>query len=153
MNQQVSNNNMMSQRIMKLVTPFVAGIIFGLGLLVSGMSNPAKVRGFLDVFGDWQPGLMAVMVAAIVIFSVAYALSNKMKQPWFHSTFHKPSLTILDARLFIGAALFGIGWGMVGLCPGPALLNVMTGQEDILLFVVALLVGNRIAHYAVGPAK
>ena len=153
MNQQVASNSMTSQKIMKLVIPLMAGILFGLGLLISGMNNPAKVRAFLDIFGDWQPALMAVMVAAIVIFAVAYALSNKMKQPWFHNIFHKPSLTILDARLFIGAALFGIGWGMVGLCPGPALLNVMTGQEDILLFVVALLLGNRIAHYAVGPAK
>ena len=143
----------MNNKIMKMITPLLAGVLFGLGLLVSGMTNPEKVRGFLDVFGDWQPALMAVMGSAIVVFAIAYALSNKMKQPWFHSVFHKPSLTRLDARLITGAALFGIGWGMVGLCPGPALLNIMTGQEDILLFVVALLVGNRIAHFSVGPAK
>jgi len=143
----------MNHKVLKAVTPLLAGIIFGLGLLVSGMNNPAKVRGFLDIFGDWQPALMAVMVAAIAIFAVAYALSNRMKQPWFHSIFHRPSLTVLDARLLIGAALFGIGWGMVGLCPGPALLDIMTGQVDVLLFVAALLVGNRIAHYSVGPAK
>lgn len=143
----------MNNKVMKMITPLLAGVLFGLGLLVSGMTNPEKVRGFLDVFGDWQPALMAVMVSAIVVFAIAYALSNQMKQPWFHSVFHKPSLTRLDARLITGAALFGIGWGMVGLCPGPALLNIMTGQEDILLFVVALLVGNRIAHFSVGPAK
>ena len=143
----------MNNKVMKMITPLLAGVLFGLGLLVSGMTNPEKVRGFLDVFGDWQPALMAVMVSAIVVFAIAYALSNKMKQPWFHSVFHKPSLTRLDARLITGAALFGIGWGMVGLCPGPALLNIMTGQEYILLFVVALLVGNRIAHFSVGPAK
>jgi uncharacterized membrane protein YedE/YeeE len=143
----------MKNKIMTIITPLVAGIVFGLGLLISGMANPAKVRGFLDVFGDWQPALIAVMASAIVIFAVAYHFSNKMKQPFFHNFFHKPSLTVLDARLFIGAALFGIGWGMVGLCPGPALLNIMTGQEDILIFVLALLVGNRIAHFTVGPAK
>jgi uncharacterized membrane protein YedE/YeeE len=143
----------MNHKMMKIITPLVAGILFGLGLLVSGMSNPAKVRGFLDIFGDWQPELIAVMVAAIAIFALAYAYSHKMKQPWFHSIFHKPGLTALDARLIIGAALFGIGWGMVGLCPGPALLNIMSGQEDILIFILALLVGNRIAHYSVGPAK
>jgi uncharacterized membrane protein YedE/YeeE len=143
----------MNHKIMKMMTPLIAGVLFGLGLLLSGMTNPEKVRGFLDIFGDWQPALAAVMVAAIAIFAVAYAYSHKMKQPWFHSIFHKPSLTVLDSRLFIGAALFGIGWGMVGLCPGPALLNIMTGQEDILLFILALLVGNRIAHYSVGPAK
>ena len=143
----------MNHKIMKMMTPLIAGVLFGLGLLLSGMTNPEKVRGFLDIFGDWQPALAAVMVSAIIIFALAFALSNKMKQPWFHSTFHKPSLTVLDSRLFIGAALFGIGWGMVGLCPGPALLNIMTGQEDILIFILALLVGNRIAHYSVGPAK
>lgn len=136
-----------------MITPLAAGIIFGLGLLLSGMTNPAKVRGFLDIFGDWQPALAAVMVAAIAIFALAYYFSGKMKQPWFHGVFHRPTLTQLDARLLIGAALFGIGWGMVGLCPGPALLNIMTGQEDILIFILALLVGNRIAHFSVGPAK
>lgn len=141
------------QIVMKVLIPLLAGILFGFGLLISGMNNPAKVRGFLDIFGDWQPALMAVMVAAIAIFAVAYAVSNKMKQPWFHTIFHRPSLTVLDKRLFIGAGLFGIGWGMVGLCPGPALLNIMTGQEDILIFILALLVGNRIAHFSVGPAK
>ena len=143
----------MSYKVMRLITPFVAGIVFGLGLLLSGMSNPEKVRGFLDIFGDWQPALMAVMVAAIAVFALAYAFSNKMKAPRFHTIFHRPSLTQLDNRLIMGAALFGIGWGMVGLCPGPALLNIMTGQEDILIFIVALLIGNRIAHYSVGPAK
>lgn len=143
----------MNHNIMKVVTPLAAGILFGLGLLVSGMNNPAKVRSFLDVFGDWQPAMMAVMVSAIIIFGIANAFSNKMKQPWFHNVFHKPSLTVLDARLLVGAAMFGIGWGMVGLCPGPALLDIMTGNEDILIFVAALLVGNRIAHFAVGPAR
>ena len=146
-------NQINMKMMMKIMTPLMGGIIFGLGLLISGMNNPAKVRGFLDIFGDWQPALMAVMVAAIAIFAVAYAVSNKMKQPWFHTIFHRPSLTVLDKRLFIGAGLFGIGWGMVGLCPGPALLNIMTGQEDILIFILALLVGNRLAHFTVGPAK
>jgi uncharacterized membrane protein YedE/YeeE len=143
----------MNNKIMTMMTPLVTGIIFGLGLLISGMTNPAKVRGFLDVFGDWQPALIAVMASAIVIFAVAYYFSSNMKQPWFHNFFHKPSLTVIDARLLIGAALFGIGWGMVGLCPGPALLNIMTGQEDILIFILALLVGNRIAHFSVGPTQ
>ena len=143
----------MIRKLMNVITPISAGVLFGLGLLLSGMTNPQKVRGFLDIFGDWQPALMAVMVSAIIVFALAYALSHKLKQPWFHTIFHRPSLTQLDARLLIGAALFGIGWGMVGLCPGPALLNIMTGQEDILMFIVALLVGNRIAHFTVGPAK
>lgn len=143
----------MAQNIMKIITPLLAGILFGLGLLISGMTDPAKVRGFLDLFGNWQPALIAVMVSAILVFAIAYALSNKMRQPWFHAIFHRPRLTQIDARLIMGAALFGIGWGMVGLCPGPALVNIMTGQEDILIFILALLVGNRIAYFSVGPAK
>ncbi|MGK0249638.1 MAG: putative membrane protein YedE/YeeE [Oleispira sp.] len=143
----------MKNKIMTIITPLFAGIVFGLGLLISGMANPAKVRGFLDVFGDWQPALIAVMASAIVIFALAYHFSSNLKQPWFHKVFYRPSVTVIDARLLMGAALFGIGWGMVGLCPGPALLNVMTGQEDILIFVLALLVGNRMAHFFVGPAK
>jgi uncharacterized membrane protein YedE/YeeE len=117
------------------------------------MTDPEKVRGFLDILGDWKPALIAVMVSAIIIFAIAYSLSNKMKQPFFHTIFHRPSLSSIDVRLIAGAALFGIGWGMVGLCPGPALLNVMTGREDILIFILALLVGNRLAHFFIGPAK
>lgn len=143
----------MNRNAMKMISPLLAGVLFGLGLLVSGMNNPEKVRSFLDVFGAWQPALMAVMASAIAIFAIANAFSTKMKQPWFHTIFHKPSLTAVDTRLLVGSGLFGIGWGLVGLCPGPALLNIMTGQEDILIFVAALLVGNRMAHFTVGPAK
>lgn len=138
----------MNQNIMKVIAPLLAGILFGLGLLVSGMNNPEKVRGFLDLFGDWQPALIAVMVSAILVFAIANAFSSKMQQPWFHNVFHKPSISELDVRLILGAALFGIGWGMVGLCPGPALVNILAGNEDVLIFVAALLAGNRIAHFA-----
>ena len=132
---------------------FFSGMIFGLGLLVSGMNNPAKVRAFLDVFGHWQPELIAVMGSAVVIFAIAFRLSKKRSQPVCADMFHEPTMKNINLRLLTGAAMFGIGWGMVGLCPGPTLVNILHFDPDILLFVAALLVGNRIAHHVIGPVK
>jgi len=137
----------------KIIIPLISGFLFGLGLLVSGMNNPAKVQAFLDLTGSWQPELMAVMGSAVVVFAIAYKLSDKMKSPWFHQNFHRPSLNSIDSRLLVGAGMFGIGWGLVGLCPGPALLDIMSGSEEIAVFVFCLLLGNRLAHWFVGPAK
>ena len=135
------------------VTALIAGFVFGLGLMISGLNNPAKIRAFLDVFGDWGPELIVVMGTAVIIFMVAFRLSGNMAAPLFARDFHLASLKSIDKRLVIGATLFGIGWGMVGLCPGPVLVNLMSLNENVLLFAVALLVGNRLAHYLVGPAK
>lgn len=138
------------------LTPLVAlasGLIFGFGLLVSGMNNPAKVRAFLDVFGAWEPALIAVMGSAVTIFALAFWFSRRRSAPLCDTAFHEPTLNRIDARLLSGAVLFGVGWGLVGLCPGPALVNIFTLNTDVLLFVVALLVGNRLAHWLVGPAK
>lgn len=138
------------------LTPLVAlasGLIFGFGLLVSGMNNPAKVRAFLDVFGAWEPALIAVMGSAVTIFALAFWFSRRRSAPLCDTAFHEPTLSRIDARLLSGAVLFGVGWGLVGLCPGPALVNIFTLNTDVLLFVVALLVGNRLAHWLVGPAK
>ena len=107
---------------MKYVIPFLSGLLFGLGLLVSGMNDPQKVRAFLDVFGSWQPELIAVMGAAVVTFFIVFQLSKSRNKPLFASSFHLPSLQDIDLRLVAGAAMFGIGWGLVGLCPGPALV-------------------------------
>jgi len=145
----------MTGRITKAGIPlaFICGVLFGLGLLISGMNNPAKVRAFLDLFGDWQPALIAVMGSAVVIFALFFQLGKKRKQPFCADSFHEPTLKKIDLRLLSGAAMFGIGWGLVGLCPGPALVNILNLNPDILLFVVALLVGNRLAHYFIGPVK
>lgn len=139
--------------IAKLVTALVSGFVFGLGLLVSGMNDPAKVRAFLDVFGDWGPELIAVMGGAVVVFMLAFRVSGSMKTPLFARDFHLPSLKEIDLRLIVGAVMFGIGWGMVGLCPGPALVDILSANESILIFVMALVAGNRLAHHLVGPAK
>lgn len=139
--------------IMSSLVALFSGLVFGMGLLYSGMNNPAKVRAFLDIFGDWQPALMAVMVSAVLVFMLAYFISGKFKKPLFAVNFHRPSLTQIDKRLLIGAILFGIGWGMIGLCPGPALVNILSLNTEIILFVFALFIGNRLAHYLIGPAK
>jgi len=134
------------------LTALAAGLLFGIGLLVSGMHNPAKVRGFLDLFGDWQPELIAVMGSAVPVFGLIYWWSGKRTAPLFDQVFHKPSLTGIDFRLISGAVLFGIGWGLVGLCPGPLLVDLASFDSSILLFAVALFGGNRLAHWLIGPA-
>lgn len=138
---------------MKYFPPFLSGLLFGLGLLVSGMNDPQKVRAFLDVFGSWQPELIAVMGAAVVTFFIVFQLSKSRNKPLFASSFHLPSLQEVDRRLITGAVMFGTGWGLVGLCPGPALVDVLSGNESVLIFVGALIAGNRLAHYFVGPVK
>lgn len=139
--------------MLRAICAGVSGVIFGLGLLISGMNNPAKVRAFLDVFGNWGPELAAVMASAVLVFALAFWFGKSRNAPFFASTFHPPSLVKVDRRLLGGAALFGLGWGLVGLCPGPALVDLLSLDADIWLFVLALLLGNRAAHYLVGPAK
>ncbi|WP_428241807.1 DUF6691 family protein [Gynuella sp.] len=133
--------------------PFFGGTLFGVGLLISGMNNPAKVRGFLDILGAWQPALIAVMASAVLIFGLAFQFSKRRKTPWFGDMFHLPSLSDISFRLLAGAVLFGIGWGLIGLCPGPALVDLASLHWPAIGFVVAMITGNRLAHYLVGPAR
>ncbi len=135
------------------VIALISGLLFGLGLLLSGMNNPAKVRAFLDVLGDWKPELIAVMGAAVVTFAIAFWLSGRLQRPFDGGEFHPPKLTVIDFRLLGGAVLFGVGWGLVGLCPGPALVDLLSFDPMIIWFVLALITGNRIAHYLVGPVR
>ena len=138
---------------MKHVIPFLSGLLFGLGLLLSGMNDPQKVRGFLDIFGNWQPELIAVMGGAVVTFFIVFQVSKTRARPLFAPSFHLPSLQAIDFRLMSGAIMFVAGWGLVGLCPGPALVDILSGNESVLIFVGALIAGNRLAHYLVGPVK
>lgn len=137
---------------MSAVIALLSGLLFGMGLLVSGMNNPEKVRAFLDIAGHWRPELIAVMGSAVTLFALAFYLSRGRQKPWCAGEFHEPMLKQIDARLLGGAALFGSGWGLVGLCPGPALVNLASLDSSVLGFVLALLVGNRLAHALVGPA-
>ncbi len=120
---------------------FVAGLIFGLGLMVAGMTQPAKVIAFLDVTGDWDPSLAFVMVGAIAVHFVAYKLVPRLGNPLGAATFAIPTNTRVDRRLLTGAVLFGLGWGLGGYCPGPALTSLATGTVEALVFAAAMLAG------------
>lgn len=124
----------------------IFGTLFGLGLTISGMVLPAKVLGFLDVAGAWDPSLALVMGGALLVFVPGYFLLVK---PRAHSlvgeSFHLSKKRQLDPRLLVGSALFGVGWGLLGICPGPAITTLVTGQWQIGLFVVAMLVGIKSA--------
>ena len=125
----------------------LAGLVFGLGLIVSGMGDPAKVQDFLDVFGRWDPSLALVMGGAIGVALLAFAWAKKRTRSALGLPMQLPTATVIDKRLLAGAALFGVGWGLAGLCPGPAVMSVATGALEALLFVVAMLVGMLAQHW------
>lgn len=118
-----------------------AGLLFGLGLIVSGMVNPGKVVGFLDIAGNWDPSLIFVMGAGVAVTTATFWLVLRRERPLFDERFFLPTKADLDGRLLSGAALFGIGWGIGGLCPGPALTAVATLNPTVVLFVGAMIIG------------
>lgn len=133
-----------------LLTATLSGCLFGAGLALSGMMNPAKVIGFLDLFGAWDPSLAFVMGGALIVMAIGYQISRKRARPVFDSTFHTPTGTAIDRRLILGAVLFGLGWGIAGFCPGPALAALVTGSQDILIFAAAMMLGI-VGFRLVGP--
>lgn len=126
---------------MWIVAPLICGLIFGAGLLISGMVQPDKVLNFLDVFGAWDPSLAVVMVAALAVAVPGFMLASRRSQPWLAPQYFWPGKTTIDPPLVAGAALFGIGWGLVGLCPGPALESLATLSPGVIVFVVAMAAG------------
>ena len=120
---------------------FGCGLIFGLGLLISGMNEPEKVLGFLDLFGAWDATLAFVMAGAVTVGSAGFALARRQHAPLLAPAFAWPSRRNIDAPLLIGSVLFGIGWGLAGICPGPALLNLEGLTAPIVVFVAAMVVG------------
>lgn len=124
-----------------LVIPFLSGVIFAVGLGISGMTRPAKVIGFLDFTGNWDPSLAFVMLGAIAVHALGYRLIRRRPAPVFAPAFAVPARRDLDLRLVGGAALFGVGWGLGGFCPGPALTALASGYASVLLFVAAMVVG------------
>jgi uncharacterized protein len=127
---------------MRIPLPALAvGTIFGAGLTLSDMVNPARVQAFLDVAGAWDPTLAFVMGAALIPSAIAYLIRRRMDRPLFGNRFFIPENQALDRRLLSGAALFGIGWGLVGFCPGPALSGLVLGAWQPWLFVAAMLAG------------
>lgn len=123
------------------IAGFVCGLIFGWGLLISGMMQPAKVLAFLDLFGAWDPSLMVVMAAALAVGSAGFAWLKQHRRPLFAPHSQWPEKTAVDAPLVVGAALFGVGWGLSGLCPGPAIENLATLSPRVIVFVAAMALG------------
>ncbi len=126
---------------MRIVLAFVAGLVFGLGLLLSGMADPAKVLGFLDLAGAWDPSLAFVMAGAIAVGALAFALARRRATALLGDAMQLPTATAIDRRLVVGSLVFGAGWGLAGFCPGPALAALGLGAPQALVFVAAMLAG------------
>ena len=126
---------------MKIISYFLLGVLFAAGLLISGMTQPLKVIGFLDVAGAWDPALMLVMGGAVLVTFIGYRWVLKRPTPVLASGFDLPKVTKTDPRLMTGAAMFGLGWGLVGFCPGPAIVALASGSSDVMIFVGAMIVG------------
>lgn len=131
---------------MVIVVALIAGLVFGLGLILSGMANPAKVQNFLDFFGAWDPSLALVMVGAIVVGLLAFTWAKKRTTSLLGEPMQLPTANAIDARLLVGAAMFGIGWGLAGFCPGPAVMSLFTGHHEVWWFVGAMLAGMLAQH-------
>lgn len=133
--------------MMQPLVSLVAGVVFGLGLAVAEMTNPLKVLDFLDLAGNWDPSLAFVMGGAVLVTLVAFRFVLRRAVPLYGDRFHLPTLTQLDRKLLGGAALFGIGWGLAGYCPGPALATILSGNSETWLFVPAMLVGGALQRW------
>ena len=132
---------MIQQNHIYRVTEFAVGLMFGVGLMASGMTDPGKVIGFLDLFGTWDPSLALVMGGAVVVGFFAFTLAKKRTSTFLGGVLRFPTNTQMDKPLVIGSLMFGAGWGLGGFCPGPALVSMADGQPKAMLFVTAMLIG------------
>lgn len=126
---------------MRVALAFAFGLLFGVGLILSGMTQPAKVIGFLDVFGNWDPSLAFVMIGALLIKTPLYRFSLRRRRPFLAELFRKPSATAIDLRLLAGAVLFGVGWAIGGYCPGPAITSLGSLESEAWVFGAAMFLG------------
>ncbi len=127
--------------MIKIMVNLFAGILFGIGLSVSGMLNPYKVQSFLDFFGSWDPSLAFVMLGAIITTSIGYRFIFKLQTPLFSDQFFLPMKKDIDQKLLVGSALFGIGWGIGGLCPGPSIALFLNSPYPLIIFVISMFSG------------
>ena len=123
------------------LSALLSGLVFGLGLIVSGMANPAKVLGFLDLAGEWDPSLALVMAGAIAVGFFAFVIAKNRTRSFIGAEMKLPTASAIDSRLLVGSALFGAGWGVAGFCPGPGLVALGMGEPKALVFVAAMLTG------------
>ena len=126
---------------MRILMALITGLVFGIGLIVAGMTNPAKVLGFLDLAGHWDPSLALVMAGAILVALPAFRVAARRRQSLLGEPMHLPTATRIDRRLVLGSLAFGAGWGLAGFCPGPALTSLATGAVQPLIFCAAMLAG------------
>ena len=138
----------MSNANLRIAASLFAGLLFGLGLVISGMSNPAKILNFLDVFGSWDPSLAFVMAGAVAVTFFGYRFVLKREQPLYDTSFHVPTAKDIDPQLVAGASTFGVGWGLSGFCPGPAFTALPLLAEGTLVFVPAMIAGMWTAKFA-----
>jgi len=129
---------------MQILIALLSGLLFGIGLIICGMANPAKVLAFLDVTGRWDPSLMLVMGAAVLVAAPAFALARRRDRSALDLPMRLPALRQIDRRVVLGSLVFGAGWGLAGLCPGPAIVSLGTGELKPVLFVAAMLTGRAI---------
>ena len=127
--------------MLKNIIGLLAGLLFGFGLLISGMTDPVKVQGFLDVFGAWDISLALVMGGGLMVALVGVQLAKRQQSSWIGTLIEMPTKTTINKKLLIGAMLFGIGWGLVGICPGPGVVLLGTGQWQAYVFIPAMIIG------------
>lgn len=132
---------------MYAIITFSTGLLFGLGLAISEMTNPTVVIGFLDIFGDWNPSLIFVMGGAVAIGMIGYVIRNRRSKPWLADKWYVPTRRDIDKNLVLGAGLFGIGWGLSGYCPGPGLTALTNNPMEGIYFVGALIAGSALFHF------
>jgi uncharacterized membrane protein YedE/YeeE len=129
------------------ISQYLIGVLFGLGLLISGMTNPQKILNFLDLAGLWDPSLLFVMGGAVLVGLAGFYLLTKRSQAFFGSVLHLPTRRDISKPLVIGSIIFGIGWGIAGFCPGPAIVSIGSGQAKAIVFVIAMLAGMWICEH------
>ncbi len=137
---------------MNRMMEFLIGLLFGVGLLLSGMTDPAKVRAFLDLAGEWDPSLAFVMAGAIGVGVFGFAMARRRSTSVLGDEMRLPSCDVIDARLLVGSAVFGVGWGLAGFCPGPAVVATGAGYWQPLVFTLAMLAGMAVHELGVRPA-
>lgn len=137
---------------MRTFSALIVGVLFGLGLTISQMIDPAKIIAFLDVAGAWDPSLLVVMASALAVSIVGYRIALAREKPAFEPSFQLPTKTVIDRPLLIGSAIFGAGWGLSGLCPGPAISGAALGRGEIYVFLIALIAGMLLKDGIARPA-